>query len=222
MSAPLELLVDGVDGATAALALAHGAGAGMRHPFMAALAAALAAEKIATARYEFAYARAGGGFTRIDPEPVLVATVAEAIAAARTRVGGLPLFAGGKSMGGRMTTRAAAQGKLAGLGVRGIALVGFPLHPAKKPSTTRAEHLADVAVPLLFLAGTRDALSELDLLRGVVGPLGARATLEVIEGADHGFALLARHRGPEPVEVHLARLIRAWIDHVLRDGASKT
>lgn len=210
---PLEPLVLGLDGARALLVLGHGAGAGMRHLFMDELAEALAARGIATVRYEFPYVRAGSG--RPDPEPVLVATVAEAVRAARALAPTLPLFAGGKSMGGRMTTRAAAGGRLADLGVRGFVLVGFPLHPPKKPGTSRADHLTDVAPPMLFLAGTRDQLSDLALLRGVLAPLAPRARLDVMEGADHGFALLVRHRTPEPATVRLATTIAAWVDEIL-------
>ena len=155
----------------------------MRHPFLAGIAAALARRGVATLRYEFPYAAAGA--RRPDPRPVLVETVAAAAAEAARLAGGLPLFAGGKSMGGRMTSHAAAEGRLAG--VRGLVFLGFPLHAAGKPGTERAAHLDGVALPLLFLQGTRDALADLALLGPVCERLGPRAELHVIEGADHGF-----------------------------------
>jgi predicted alpha/beta-hydrolase family hydrolase len=190
--------------AWAMLALAHGAGAGMRHPFLEALSAVLAAEGMATLRYEFPYLEAGR--KRIDPRAVLEARVREAVEAARAE--GLPLFAGGKSMGGRMTSQAHAQQPLAG--VRGIVFVGFPLHPAREPSTQRADHLAAVDVPMLFLQGTRDELAELELLRPIVARL-PRATLHVVEGADHSFHVLKRSgRGDAEVMAELASSMAAW------------
>jgi uncharacterized protein len=188
------------EGARWLLVLAHGAGAGARHPFMEAVAKALAAERIATLRYEFPYMAAGK--KRPDPKPVLLATVRRAVAAAEAE--GLPLLAGGKSMGGRMTTLAAAEG---GLAVRGIVLLGFPLHPAGKPSTERAEHLARVAQPTLFVQGTRDKLGGLDLLKPVLPP---KATLHVIEGADHGFAV--KGRGSGDVAKEIAEAVARWAD----------
>src|SRR5262245_19601383 len=155
----------------------------MRHAFMESLAGALAQQGVATLRYEFPYAASGS--RRPDPRPVLDETVAAAAAEARRLAGELPLLAGGKSMGGRMTSHAAAEGRLEG--VRGIVFFGFPLHPAGRPGSERAAHLADVRLPLLFLQGTRDALADLALLRPVCAGLGAAATLHVIEGADHGF-----------------------------------
>jgi predicted alpha/beta-hydrolase family hydrolase len=185
------------------LALAHGAGAGMRHPFLEKLTAALGAEGIATLRYEFPYMEEGK--RRIDPAPVLEARVRQAVEAARAH--GLPLFAGGKSMGGRMTSQADSREPL---GVRGIAFIGFPLHPAREPGTKRAEHLASVSVPMLFLQGTRDELASLDLLRPIVEKL-PRATLHVIEGADHSFHVLKKSgRSDEEVLAELARSIATW------------
>jgi predicted alpha/beta-hydrolase family hydrolase len=190
------------DDAIALYVLAHGAGADMHHAFMTDVAAALARERIATLRYQFPYTEAGG--RRIDPQPILLATVRSAIACARELAGELPLFAGGKSMGGRMTSLAAAAEPLPG--VRGLVFLGFPLHPAKQPATERARHLADVTVPMLFLSGTRDELAELALLRPVVAALGERATLHVVEHADHGFAVLKRSgRTPADVLVELAQ-----------------
>lgn len=174
--------------ATAFFSLAHGAGAGMRHPFMEALAAALAAQHIATLRFEFPYAAAGA--RRPDPSHVLVETVCAAAAEAERLAGALPLLAGGKSMGGRLTSLAAAAGKLPA--VRGLVFVGFPLHPARKPGTQRADHLAAVPQPLLFLQGTRDALAEPALLRPILERLGPRVRLCEIDGADHGFRVPKR------------------------------
>jgi predicted alpha/beta-hydrolase family hydrolase len=172
----------------------------MRHPFLEGIAAALAAEGIATFRYEFPYMAARR--KRPDPQPVLLETVRAAVAAATEL--GLPLLAGGKSMGGRMTSLAAADG---GLPARGIVFLGFPLHPAGKPSTERAAHLARVAQPTLFVQGTRDKLAELELLRPV---LPAGATLHVVEGADHGFA--AKGRGPGEVAREIASSVARWAD----------
>jgi hypothetical protein len=171
-----------------ALVFAHGAGAGMRHGFMESMAARLAARGVATFRYEFAYMAHGG--RRPDPQPVLLATVRSAVARATEVFGTLPLFAGGKSMGGRMTSLSAAASPLEG--VRGIVFLGFPLHPSGRPGTARAEHLSSVRVPLLFLQGPRDTLADLDLLRPIVSSLGERATLLIEDGADHGFHVLKR------------------------------
>ena len=186
---------------------AHGAGAGMRHRFMEALAQRLAARGVATLRYQFPYAEQGG--RRPDPEPLLLATVRAAVAAGREAAGGLPLLAGGKSMGGRMTSRAAAAAPLEG--VRGLVFVGFPLHPAGQPGVARAEHLARVTVPMLFLQGTRDTLANLELLSPIVGQLGGRATLRVIEHADHGFHVLKRSgRSDAQVLDELAAAVAEW------------
>jgi len=168
--------------------LAHGAGAGMAHPFMASVAAELAERRIATLRYQFPYMESGG--KRPDAPALAQATVRAAVAAAARLAPGLPLIAGGKSFGGRMTSQAQAAASLAG--VRGLAFLGFPLHPANKPSDTRAAHLADVAVPMLFLQGTRDALADLTLLRPMVDRLGQRATLVLFDDADHSFHVPAR------------------------------
>jgi predicted alpha/beta-hydrolase family hydrolase len=186
---------------------AHGAGAGMRHPFMEALAQQLAARGVATLRYQFPYTEQGA--RRPDPEPTLLAAVRAAVAAGREAAGGLPLLAGGKSMGGRMTSRAAAAAPLEG--VRGLVFVGFPLHPAGQPGVTRAEHLARVTVPMLFLQGTRDTLAQLALLTPIVEQLGGRATLRVIEDADHGFHVLKRSgRTDELVLDELADAVAEW------------
>jgi predicted alpha/beta-hydrolase family hydrolase len=192
------------DDAWALFVLAHGAGAGMRHPFLESLADALAACGVATLRYEFPYMEAGG--RRIDPKPVLEARVREAVVSAQEL--GLPLFAGGKSMGGRMTSQAQAREPLPG--VRGIAFVGFPLHPARKPSVTRAEHLREVRVPMLFLQGTRDDLADLALLRPIVSGLPA-AQLHVVEDADHSFHVRKKSgRTDAEVMVELAQTFARW------------
>jgi predicted alpha/beta-hydrolase family hydrolase len=176
------------DSARAMIVLAHGAGAGMRHIFMEAAARMLADRGIASLRYQFPYVEHGSG--RPDPQPILLATVRAAVATAREAAPDLPLLAGGKSMGGRMTSLASAAEPLAG--VRGLVFFGFPLHAAGQPGTARAEHLDRVATPMLFLQGTRDALADLALLRPVLERVGARATLHVVEGADHSFAVLKR------------------------------
>lgn len=172
----------------ALLLLAHGAGAGMRHPFMAAMADRLAERDIATLRYQFPYMEAGG--KRPDRAPVAHATVRAAAAAAVGLADGLPLFAGGKSFGGRMTSGAAAESPLTG--VSGLVFLGFPLHPAGRPGTSRADHLRQVELPMLFVQGTRDALADLELLRPVIGSLEDRARLHVVEGGDHSFKVLKR------------------------------
>lgn len=186
--------------------LAHGAGAGMRHPFLQRMAEALAGEGVATFRYEFPYMHAGR--RRPDPPAALHGAVRAAVAAAREAAPDLPLVAGGKSMGGRMTTEAQAEAPLPGL--RGIALLGFPLHPAGAPSVKRAEHLGRVQVPLLFLQGTRDELADLALLRPIVEQL-PRAHLRIIEGADHSFHVLKRSgRTDGDVLRDLARAVAEW------------
>ena len=195
-------------GARALYLLAHGAGAGMRHGFMEAVADALAGRGIATLRYQFPYSEAGA--RRPDPPAVLMATVRAAAARARELAGGLPLIAGGKSLGGRMTSNASAQRPLEG--VAGLAFLGFPLHPPKQPGVTRAEHLDRVASPMLFLQGTRDDLADLGLIREVCGRLGPRATLHVVEGADHSFAVLKRsgRTGAEVLD-ELADTLAGWV-----------
>ncbi|HYO45181.1 MAG TPA: alpha/beta family hydrolase [Gemmatimonadota bacterium] len=170
------------------LVLAHGAGAGMDHPFMESLAASLAARGVASFRYQFPYSERGS--RRPDPAPLLEATVRSAFEAAAAFAGELPLIAGGKSMGGRMTSRAAAREPLDGL--RGIVFFGFPLHAIGKPGTERADHLNDVAVPLFFLQGSRDRLADLGLLEPVIARLGVRATIHVVDDADHSFHVPAR------------------------------
>ena len=167
---------------------AHGAGAGMQHGFMAALSQALFDQSVATLRYQFPYMERGS--KRPDAPALAHATVRAAVAAARERLPGTPLFAGGKSFGGRMTSQAQAAAAMPG--VCGLVFVGFPLHPAGKPGIERAAHLAQVGVPMLFLQGTRDELAELALLQGVVRGLGDAAELHVEEDADHAFHVRAR------------------------------
>jgi predicted alpha/beta-hydrolase family hydrolase len=208
------LLMRPVD-ADCLLVLAHGAGAGMEHPFMEGLAVRLADRRIATFRYQFPYMERGRGPP--DRQPVLLTTVrsavsaAAAVSAASKMSDGLPLFAGGKSMGGRMTSLAAAQQPLAG--VRGIVFFAFPLHPVKKPGVERSEHLREVRVPLLFLQGTRDKMAPLDLLEPVCQDLPTTIRLHVLEGADHGFHVLKRSgRTDDEVQDELAEATRSWID----------
>ena len=168
------------------LVLGHGAGAGMNHLFLLKLASELASVGIATLRYQFPYIEER---RRVPDKPeVLAATVAAAVRTAWESAPELPLLAGGKSMGGRMTSQAASQGLLTG--VRGLVFYGFPLHPPNRPGTQRAEHLAKVQQPMLFLQGTRDTLADLNLLRPVCASLGAQATLHIIETADHSFHVL--------------------------------
>ena len=232
--------------------LAHGAGAGMHHAFMTAIAEALATHDVATLRWEFPFMAARkprppqggpsgqGGFgpqdagrnrsvaLRPDPAPVAEAAVRAVWTAARARYGELPMFAGGKSFGGRMTSRAHAAAPLEGM--RGIAFLGFPLHPPEKPGPKveragftpargieRADHLGAAKGPLLFVQGTRDDLAELKLLRPVVKKLGARATLHVIDHADHGFDVLVRSgRRSNDVLAEIATTVAEWMDRVVR------
>jgi predicted alpha/beta-hydrolase family hydrolase len=192
--------------------LAHGAGAGMRHAFMDAMAERLAERRIASFRYQFPYTEQGK--RRPDPQPMLLATVRAAVAAAREQCPELPLLAGGKSMGGRMTSLAAAAGKLGDL--RGIVFLGFPLHAAGKPGSARGDHLDEVELPMLFLQGTRDRLAELDLLRPICERLGARATLWIVEGGDHSFHVLKRSgRSDDEVLDELADQTAAFADKVV-------
>jgi len=168
--------------------MAHGAGAGMAHPFMRAMANALAGNGIATLRYQFPYMELGS--KRPDTPKLAQATVRAAVAEASRLVPDLALFAGGKSFGGRMTSQAQAASPLSG--VRGLVFLGFPLHPAGRPSDERGAHLFDVQIPMLFLQGTRDQLADLPLLQALVGKLGTRATLKLFQDADHSFHVPAR------------------------------
>jgi uncharacterized protein len=191
------------------LVLGHGAGAGMRHPFLGALCVELAAVRIATFRYQFPYME---NKRRVPDSPsVLTATVAVAVIAAQEEAPDLPLLAGGKSMGGRMTSNAASKQSLAG--VQGLIFFGFPLHPPNQPGTKRADHLADVKIPMLFLQGTRDVFADLSLLRPITDRLGSLATLHTIEGADHSFHVL-KSSGKTDADMlrHLAQTTAAWAD----------
>ena len=194
--------------ARACYVMAHGAGAGMAHPFMTAFADDLASHSIATLRYQFPYMERGS--KRPDSPKVAHATVRAAAAEALRRAPGLALFAGGRSFGGRMTSQAQAASPLPG--VCGLAFVGFPLHPAGQPSDERAVHLADVQVPLLFLQGTRDELADLPLLARLAERLGTRATLTLFDEADHSFHVPARTgRKDTDVRAEMADALAGWV-----------
>ena len=195
----------------ACLVLAHGAGAGMEHPFMAAVADGLSQRQIACLRFQFPYMEAG---TRRPDRPSLAqATVRAAVAAARELLPAVPFFAGGKSFGGRMTSLAQAEAPLPG--VRGLVFFGFPLHPAGRPSSERAAHLARIVLPMLFLQGTRDALAEVSQLAPVIAELAERATLVQVEGADHSFHVPARSgRSDADVLGELLERAATWMQRV--------
>ena len=210
------------------LVLAHGAGAGMRHSFMEEMAEELAGAKVATLRFNFPYMEQRRKVP--DRAPVPTEAVLAAVRAAAEAAPDLPLFAGGKSYGGRMTSQAAADTSLAAAQtsrasateaslpkVRGLVFFGFPLHPPDQPSTKRAEHLARVKLPMLFLQGTRDKLAELSLLRPICAKLGARATLHIIETADHSFHVL-KSSGKTDADVlrELARTVGEWTQNIIR------
>jgi predicted alpha/beta-hydrolase family hydrolase len=205
-------LLQAPEDARACYVLAHGAGAGMKHAFMAAVAAELAERSIATLRYQFPYMEKGS--KRPDSSKLAHAAVRAAVAEAARLVPKLPLFAGGKSFGGRMTSQAQAAAPLPG--VRGLAFLGFPLHPAGKPSRERGDHLFDVQIPMLFLQGSRDQLALLDLIEPLGKALGARATLVVVPDADHSFHVPAK-TGKKDAQVRGEVLDRlaAWIDGVI-------
>jgi predicted alpha/beta-hydrolase family hydrolase len=218
MSTPLKIQIPGLQAVSglwqspanpvACLVLAHGAGAGMTHRSLQAIADGLEGLGVATLRYQFPYMEKGG--KRPDSPAVAQATVRAAAAAARELAPDLPLFAGGRSFGGRMTSQAQSVEPLAG--VRGLVFFAFPLHPAGKPSVSRAEHLAAIAIPMLFMQGSNDALAELALLQETVNGLGDRATLDLIADADHAFHVPARTGRKDP-EV-LARALKtaaAWM-----------
>ena len=198
------------------LLFAHGAGAGMRHVFMEQVSERLASRRVATFRYQFPYMEQGR--RRPDHRNFLLKTVRSAVTAAAEAAPDLPLFAGGKSMGGRMTSQAAAAEPLRGSprrgangAIRGLIFFGFPLHPPGKPGTERGDHLDGVGVPTLFLQGTRDKLADLELLRPVCGRLGKRTTLHVVEGGDHSFHVLKRSgRTHGEVLDELADAVRDW------------
>jgi uncharacterized protein len=200
--------------ARACYVLAHGAGAGMTHAFMDAAAVGLAERGIATLRYQFPYMEAGK--KRPDPPAIAHAAVRAAAAAAARELPKLPLIAGGKSFGGRMTSQAQAAAPLPG--VRGLAFLGFPLHPAGRPSRERAQHLFGTDVPMLFLQGTRDELASLAELEPVIEALGERATLRLQQDADHSFHV-PRRSGRSDAEVldEMLDVLAEWVDRVI-DG----
>jgi uncharacterized protein len=201
--------------ARACYVLAHGAGAGMTHPFMAAVATELAGRGIATLRYQFPYMEKGG--KRPDPPKIAHATVRAAVAEAARRLPQLPLIAGGKSFGGRMTSQAQAATPLAN--VRGLVFLGFPLHPANRPSAERGDHLFEVQVPMLFLQGTRDALAALDQLEPLCKALSKRAVLKLFQDADHSFHVPARTgRKDAQVRSEMLDALAEWIDAVNTAG----
>jgi predicted alpha/beta-hydrolase family hydrolase len=194
------------------LVLAHGAGAGMEHPFMAALAHDLEAIGIATLRFQFPYIEIRG--KRPDPPALCHATIRAAVAAAHELEPSLPLFAGGKSFGGRMTSQAQAEIPLPHVG--GLVFFGFPLHPAKQPSIDRGAHLSRVKIPMLFLQGTRDTLAELPLIEPLVERLGKLATLTLLEAADHSFHVPARSgRTDAQVRSEMLGSLATWADAVI-------
>ncbi len=194
--------------ARACYVMAHGAGAGMAHPFMAAMANELAERGIATLRYQFPYMEQGS--KRPDTPKLAQATIRAAAAEAARRVPELALFAGGKSFGGRMTSQAQAASPLAG--VRGLVFLGFPLHPAGRPSDERAKHLFAVQIPMLFMQGTRDQLADLQLVQTLVGQLGTRATLKLFPEADHSFHVPARSgRSDADIRAKMADALADWI-----------
>jgi predicted alpha/beta-hydrolase family hydrolase len=205
----VSALLQAPTGSRACYVLAHGAGAGMAHPFMTAIANELAARGIATLRYQFPYMESGS--KRPDPPKIAHAAVRAAVGEAGRLLPQLPLVAGGKSFGGRMTSQAQAAAPLAN--VRGLAFLGFPMHPAKQPSNERARHLSDVQLPMLFLQGTRDELADLHLVQELAGTLGPHATLELIADADHSFHV-RKSSGSTDAQVigRLADLLAAWID----------
>jgi uncharacterized protein len=200
------------EGARACYVLAHGAGAGMRHPALSAIAAELAPLGIATLRFQFPYMERGS--RRPDPPPVCHASVRAAVAEAARLAPGLPLFAGGRSFGGRMTSQAQASEALTG--VRGLIFLGFPLHPAGSPADSRAAHLSGVRIPMLFLQGTRDALADARLLTAVIARLGAGATLSWLEQADHSWHVPARSgRTDSDVRAAALHTLAGWIDSLI-------
>ena len=198
--------------ARACYVLAHGAGAGMRHTSMDKIAEGLAARGIATFRFNFPYMENKQG--RPDQPAVAHAAIRAAVEEAARLCPGMKLVAGGKSFGGRMTSQAQSKAPLPG--VKGLAFLGFPLHADKKPSTERAEHLADVEIPMLFLQGTRDGLADLGLLKPVIKALGAKATLHEVEGGDHSFAVLKKSgRTNEEALAEVLDALTAWIDELV-------
>lgn len=192
---------------------AHGAGAGMNHAFMQAVATGLAIRNIATLRYQFPYMERGS--KRPDSPAIAHAAVRAAVATAAAQCPGLPLIAGGKSFGGRMTSQAQAKQPLPG--VRGLCFFGFPLHPAGKPATERGDHLAAIAVPMLFLQGTRDSLADVKLIEPLVASLGPRAALHLVENADHSFHVPVKSgRNGSEIMDELLDIMAAWVRRIVQ------
>lgn len=209
-------LLVGPNDAIACYVMAHSAGAGMAHPFMNAFADDLAALRIATLRYQFPYMERGS--KRPDAPSIAHAVVRAAVAHAQRAFAGLPLFAGGKSYGGRMTSQAQAIAPLPD--VRGLVFVGFPLHPPERPSDERARHLDDVRIPMLFLTGSRDEFAQLHLLEPVIARLGKRTTLHLVDGADHGLRVPARSgRKDADVRAQAAATVASWMEAVIMGKA---
>jgi uncharacterized protein len=218
---PITITVDGARRVSALLeappearvccVLAHGAGAGMTHPFMEAMAKGLTERSIATLRYQFPYMEHGS--KRPDSPKLAQETVRAAVVEASRLVPGMALFAGGKSFGGRMTSQAQAAAPLPG--VRGLAFLGFPLHPPGRPSDERGKHLFQVQIPLLFLQGTHDEFANLQLLHVLASQLGSRATLKLFQDADHSFHAPARTgRRDSEIRAELLDALAEWIDKV--------
>jgi len=196
------------DSSKALYVFAHGAGVGMNHPSMASNAQRLAERGIATLRFQFPYMEKGGG--RPDPPGIAHATVRAAVATATELAPELPLFAGGRSYGGRMTSQAQSIAPLPG--VRGLVFLGFPLHPAGKPSNERADHLEQIEIPMLFVSGSRDALADMDFLQPLVAGLGEQATLHVVEGGDHGLrVLVSSGRTNDEAQAEALDAMAAWM-----------
>src|SRR5436190_5184477 len=205
------------DGAKALYVFAHGAGVGMNHPSMASNAQGLAERGIATLRFQFPYMEKGGG--RPDPPPVAHAAIRAAVAKATELAPDLPLFAGGRSYGGRMTSQAQSIAPLPR--VRGLVFLGFPLHPAGNPGIERADHLERVEIPMLFVSGSRDALADMSLLQPLVEGLGEPATLHVVDGGDHGLRVLASSgRSNDDAQAEAFDAVAGWITR-LSGGAGQ-
>ena len=211
-------LLESPSGARACFVLAHGAGAGMAHPFMAAIATGLEERGIATLRYQFPYMEKGG--KRPDPPKLAHATVRAAVEEAIRLMPDIPLIAGGKSFGGRMTSQAQAAEPLRG--IQGLAFLGFPLHPAGRPAQDRGKHLFEVQIPMLFLQGTRDALAMLDQLEPICKALGKVATLKLFQDADHSFHVPARTGKKDPqIRGEMLDALAQWIESTIARSPKK-
>ncbi len=198
------------DGATHLLVLGHGASSNMRNPMLTRIAENLSEQGIATFRYNFPYSEKGGGR---NSQATCLETIRSTVKAANHAAPDLPILAGGHSFSGRMTSTAQSEEPIAG--VKGLVFFAFPLHPAGEPATKRADHLANIDIPMLFLSGTRDALGELDLLEPVVKSLGKKAMLHLLDTADHSFKILKRTRqSTEDVFAEMARITRDWSDKI--------